>query len=1025
MDLSVFTTVLESVREYLKERTRIALYVPIVAFLGAWLLVYIAAFGFEAPLAFWLQLSAELRVVLIAALVFTVLFLAYLTSHLSILITRLYQGRWPQWLEPITHRRRMVHLKKWRVLNQRWRELWKLYDQIEILRKTHWPDLAERIVPVPKCALPAWHLIRPRDLKFKELSHEEAKGRIQDASKLIGCYTLEALGDGKPISQKQIRAQPWPGYLDGKSVISVPVAPHAIAGTKANVQLGSLIDIVLTPRRWAFGKTETFHNVLVFDMKSVQEVVAGSDGSITRELVVLVVTLDTDEHPRFVDLLATHDVSIRRPMAQIDALATWLEGRVPRQFSLTTLGVSYSLPPDGVWSGSVIDIEGMLDANGDPIKLGYCFVYEATAKELKIAIPEEKKDAYDDGHQDEGVTITHAVEPVPVLRREVAEGAILVKSDFDTREVRVAELPADFVKDKDLINHRVLTTLPAGSYVFKNQVEEVAELKDRVCRILSLAERDVNYQLPDDGVSAGDVIDIKIMLDKNQRPIEFLGCFVYGVTKDSKGWRVAIPKEWRAAIREDQAATYDGGSQSATVTVAHSEYSEVPFLMRHVPAGKFVAEENIETKSVKVKDLPDNVVTSKKMLLKCRAKENIAARTYVLKNQVKEVKILENREARDFPPAGLQNFKWHWPRYEVWPGKKVNFIVSPGEVVDIVVKTADKRRVTFESCFVYDVTANPLKLEAAVSTSHLSDYGKIRGKEAEFTIEHIDVWKDLLRLERQFEDLRVSWLKFMTTLFSDRWPEEEEWDLLPLQQFASDMRKLDQDLTRFDDQWPGTVTELKTRWRDLNQQGLQQNLVNDLKRAVDTRRDLLEKQINLYFPYGYDEEVMPTRLGNILKAVERYPYRNYGIEADILWPRLKDELREETTQALAGRKDRLDMLLLMSFLSLIFWPLASAVLALYSDKWLAFVMCSIGAPSLAWLCHRAAIQAALEYGENLKSIYDLHRWELLKKFNFELPSTLTLREEKDWWSKVNELLIGRARDTDKSWGKTGYRITSE
>ncbi len=929
MDWSIFAAVLNDVRDYMKQKTRVALYVPILAFLGAWVLVLIGTFGFEAPKAFWLQLSGGVRVILIGVLVFSVLIVAYLASHLSILVTRLYQGRWPQWLS-ITHPRRMRYLDKWRSLVRQSLDLDELSGQITKLWKAHWPDPPKLKVPVLKRPLPAWHLIRQQDLGFKQLTYEDAEAYEQDADKLVGCYTLEPLSSGGLISQSQIRAQPWHGYLDEKSVVSVPISPHSIVGLEAGLP-GELVDIVLTPKPWASRKTKMFRNVLVFDVGSAQDVVVGSEGNDSRELVVLVVALGEKERTGFADLLAGHDVNIHRRVTGMGVLERCLPGRVLSSLSLNKKGVEYDLPQEGVSIGDIIDIEGVLSQGGEAIPLEGCFVDQVTSKELRIAIPKKFKGAYDQGAQAKKVKITHSVESVFVLTRDVKEGEFLSESDLSEEERRIAELPAGVVKDKaNLVNHRVVTALTKGRCILEGQVEEVEVPEGRAQEYLAAGSYVIKNQVEELGILEG--------------------------------------KEIRDFPLEEQAS------------------------------------------SPSLPDTLQNEATCQPQSSQSEHSEPIEERLQRLLRQAQDVFHRLGEEM-----FGSESSPWHWLKHEDKDGEKIDFKVSPGEVVDITTSTTGNEMRTY-TCFVCDVKPDLLRLTARILEEKAPEEMSVIG------IEHVQVWKDLLMLEKRFKKLRNDWDEFMTMLFSDGWPDEKMWDPSPLLQFASDMDKLAQEVAQFGEKWPGANTVLNERWNALNEDQFNK-LVTDLLAAVDTRQELVEKQIRLYFPTPRTEEVMPTELGNILKSVELYPESNYGFEADIIWPRLKEVLDEQSTQALATRKDKLDMLLLMSFMSLIFWPLACAVLALFSDNGWAFLLCAVGAPLLAWLCYRAAIQAALDYGEHLKSIYDFHRLELLRKLNLELPDKLTIHEERDWWAKINELFIGRP--TSRRWSKTKYKITDQ
>lgn len=66
---------------------------------------------------------------------------------------------------------------------------------------------------------------------------------------------------------------------------------------------------------------------------------------------------------------------------------------------------------------------------------------------------------------------------------------------------------------------------------------------------------------------------------------------------------------------------------------------------------------------------------------------------------------------------------------------------------------------------------------------------------------------------------------------------------------------------------------------------------------------------HLYPPRSRLHEVLPTRLGNILKAVELYPQMRYGIDAVLVWPRLFPPLPGQSLATLVTARAELSALL--------------------------------------------------------------------------------------------------------------------
>lgn len=158
--------------------------------------------------------------------------------------------------------------------------------------------------------------------------------------------------------------------------------------------------------------------------------------------------------------------------------------------------------------------------------------------------------------------------------------------------------------------------------------------------------------------------------------------------------------------------------------------------------------------------------------------------------------------------------------------------------------------------------------------------------------------------------------------------------------------------------------------------------------------EIRAEQLAFYPPPNHLDKMMPTRLGNILRAAEIYPYERYGIDAVVIWPRLRPLLKPETMALLEDRKMTMAFMLSVTLLSALFSLVWCPALALSTNRWDIFLLCALGWP-LAWLCYRGAVQSAVAYGEQLQATFDLHRHDLLKALNRPLPADAEA-ERKEW-----------------------------
>jgi hypothetical protein len=144
---------------------------------------------------------------------------------------------------------------------------------------------------------------------------------------------------------------------------------------------------------------------------------------------------------------------------------------------------------------------------------------------------------------------------------------------------------------------------------------------------------------------------------------------------------------------------------------------------------------------------------------------------------------------------------------------------------------------------------------------------------------------------------------------------------------------------------------------------------------------------------------MPTKLGNLLAAAERYPGDRYGADSVLLWPHLLAVVPADTLERIRAARAALDLWVVLWGLSLAF--------SLFAGPWLAssgaggwpVSLALLGIP-LSVLFYGGAVSAAREFGLLVRSAFDLHRWAILEAFKIELPQSEA--EERELWGKVSQ-----------------------
>ncbi len=142
-------------------------------------------------------------------------------------------------------------------------------------------------------------------------------------------------------------------------------------------------------------------------------------------------------------------------------------------------------------------------------------------------------------------------------------------------------------------------------------------------------------------------------------------------------------------------------------------------------------------------------------------------------------------------------------------------------------------------------------------------------------------------------------------------------------------------------------------------------------------------------------DIMPTRLGNILRGAESYPQERYGLDAVLTWPRLFPLLPDGLTAALTAARAEIEFHLTISALASFFAVGAGGWLAAVNGPTWLFLTCYWAGAATAWLTYRGALAPARLYGEQVRVTFDLYRRELLTHLGIE-------GDEREQWARLNQ-----------------------
>jgi len=187
---------------------------------------------------------------------------------------------------------------------------------------------------------------------------------------------------------------------------------------------------------------------------------------------------------------------------------------------------------------------------------------------------------------------------------------------------------------------------------------------------------------------------------------------------------------------------------------------------------------------------------------------------------------------------------------------------------------------------------------------------------------------------------------------------------------------------------------------------------NDTRRP-DAERARAYAQLDKLFPCD-PNRLLPTRLGNAMRAYEGHSNVRWGLDGVTIWPRIAALLSAEESDLLTDAEIDLRVFLNGAF------AVAGVGACLIVDKvvhdpngpraWPLYVIPFI----VAYLLYRASIGAAVRRGAVVRASIDLHRFDLYAKLGIRDPTSLS--DERTLSVALCQfLLYGRPPLADDLW----------
>ena len=192
-------------------------------------------------------------------------------------------------------------------------------------------------------------------------------------------------------------------------------------------------------------------------------------------------------------------------------------------------------------------------------------------------------------------------------------------------------------------------------------------------------------------------------------------------------------------------------------------------------------------------------------------------------------------------------------------------------------------------------------------------------------------------------------------------------------------------------------------------------ILNDFKN-IDAPSKEREYPYDPYKKRRYPQEA--TRLGNVMAEYESYSKVQYGMNMNVFWPHLRYILTKEQREYLDIKGAKVDFLIYISFIFLIYTPFAGIGLSyqLTDINWndikihdlfvfsIISIVISLISLLISYLFYTISIPALIIYGKQVKALFDIDRVELAEKFNIKI-SSIPNEEEIENWKKLGTFLL--------------------
>lgn len=132
------------------------------------------------------------------------------------------------------------------------------------------------------------------------------------------------------------------------------------------------------------------------------------------------------------------------------------------------------------------------------------------------------------------------------------------------------------------------------------------------------------------------------------------------------------------------------------------------------------------------------------------------------------------------------------------------------------------------------------------------------------------------------------------------------------------------------------------------------------------------------------DDILPTRLGNVLRRYEMSGGSPYGVELVVAAPRISMVAQERELRYVADHRTQLELAVRVAVLGMI----AAVVTTVVMWRHGSWMLLALAPYAVSYLAYRGAVVAAHEYGTALTVMIELNRFALYERMRLGPPASL-------------------------------------